>query len=552
MRSLLAVLIALIMLGPIYELKPARAQGINLEYLANYTSPEIIKGQLGGFYVSGGGLYLRNQMTYQPPAFVFQRPKLNVGCGSIDAFLGALGFGGFEWLTSRLQQFIMAAPYVAFKIGLAVLLPQVDSVLSTVEAIINQINNLQVDQCGRITGIDVNFLKDPVKWAKDRYTNNKSAEAAKATGKETPLTHLRNALSNIKAGNLGDAVANWNNLINSVFNEMNFANAGIDIDVDKMPSLVRLVDSKLSSTYVPYLFNSGCLYKVFVGDVILTNNPVRYQSGDGVAIKNLPEPNFSGGAPAYAELVYKKFEAYIKSNDASLASVPLGIPDMKGDCSSSTTISSFPPIPDLRASNFESSIRNIYMQMKNKQPVNVSDTIVSVLASLPEFPALAYIQWAAIADGVGNTSFFGQMAIKDSASVLANYAMCKLVAGSLSALHQALMFNLNELYIRTCLTKTANTTNDSGSGNFAKVPVNAYCEESNYKEKLDRVISELNDNFNEFSNIWSEQCEKSYQEAEEKIEKIRGVAEQAEKLARSRLSRYGVHMANVSIWEGVR
>ncbi|MEM1912092.1 MAG: conjugal transfer protein TraH [Thermofilaceae archaeon] len=576
MRWLSAILIALLLVSPLYELKVANAN-LNLPYLANYTPPSVIKAQLGGLYVSGGGLYLRSRYVYQPPLIQFERPRFNVGCGSIDAFLGALGFSGFDWLVARLQQFLMAAPYVIFKAGLAVLLPQLDSILSAVEGIINQLNSLQIDQCGRITGLDVNLLKEH--WETLTKAFSRSEVDKSSQGRDNViLSDLRRVGDAIRKGNLIELVNSWNDFVNRVWSDY-YRIAGVSVGPNEPAfSLVEKTHERLRSLGIsPYMSNTGCLYIGLVGDVWITNSPSlanNNQQGQGLPPIMLPRTFATAGAQD-VDRAMEAIVAYLKGAGSSRdkdrakengssqgedrAKEDGSSQDKERDkevipsisvaggtrCPSQLPLSSLWELNALRADNLESSLRAVYDAILYRRRVSENDAVVRVLASIPNFPALAYIQWAAIADGTGGSSegrFFGEAILREASKVLGTYAACMVLTQSLSYLHAAVVRNLNDLYVTTC-SKTVRV------GDRTQVEASEYCKNAELDKNIFNTISFINNQYTRVITRINGFCEEVKKQSKSNIEAIRGLAEEAEREARKRLSVYGVQLRGAIIWD---
>lgn len=540
MRWLSSILIALLLVSPLYNLKLANAN-LNLPYLANYTPPSVVKAQLGGLYVSGGGLYLNSRYVYQPPLIQFERPRFNVGCGSIDAFLGALGFSGFDWLVSRLQQFLMAAPYVIFKVGLAVLLPQLDSILSAVEGIINQLNSLQIDQCGRITGLDVKPLQG--NWEKLTKAFGKSEVDKSSQGRDNViLSDLREVGDAIRRGNLIELVNSWNDFVNRVWSDY-YSNTGVNVGPNEPAfSLVEKTHDRLLSLGIaPYLSGAGCLYIGLVGDVWIQNSPStagNNQQGEGLPVIMLPESFASAGAQDVDEAM-KSILAYLAGDNSPKISVAGGT-----NCPSELSLSSLSELNALRADNLKNSISTVYNAILQRQRVPEGDVVVRTLASIPNFPALTYIQWAAIADGTGGSSegkFFGKAVIEETSKVLGTYAACMVLTQSLSYLHAAVVRNLNDLYVRTC-SKTVRV------GDRTQVEVSEYCKNAELDKNIFGSISFINNQYVQVISRINKFCDQVKKESKSNMESIRGLAEDAEREARKRLSSYGVQLRGAIIW----
>ncbi|MEM5853937.1 MAG: conjugal transfer protein TraH [Candidatus Aenigmatarchaeota archaeon] len=584
MRWLSSILIALLLVSPLYNLKVANAD-LNLPYLANYTPPHVIKAQLSGLYVTGGGLYVSSTYREQPPVIYFERPRLSVGCGAIDAFMGSIGFVNFDWLTSRLQQFLMAAPYVTFKVGLAVLLPQLDSILSSVEAIINQLNSLQIDQCGRITGLDVKTIQNSFESLKKSFSDF-SVQSIKDRANQF-MDGIRSVGSALSSEDPNISVWTkfkdaWNNLINDVW--AGFRSRGLPLDPNERSfSLVKKTHKKLRDRGVaPYFSRFDCFYYALVGDI-----RIKLPSDtSGNQLSKLPEvefypsfkqfPGSGNGEVSFADsnlsVLREYLEDFPNGNNAN-RTVYFSVPfDGKSDpprneegelapCSEKMPFSALSGLDDFRVSKIRQHVHNIYNAIVTKQPIwgntGTYTYTIQLLASIPDFPALAYIQWAAIADSGGGGSsgmFFGETFVNEISSVVSTYGACKVLTSALATLHYATIQNLNDLSLSICsrnvnvATNTRVSSTESQSGT-ASTPVEDLCKSEGFGGKVSKVVSEANEAFYRAIKSIDEFCSDRVKSAKQNMESVRGLAEEAEREARKRLNLYGVQFRGAIIWK---
>ncbi len=85
--------------------------------------------------------------TKSDPLFSISPPRLKVGCGGINAFMGGLGFADTEYLVKKLERILKSTPLAAFDIALNVLCPQCSQTMAKIENMINKLNSLQLDEC---------------------------------------------------------------------------------------------------------------------------------------------------------------------------------------------------------------------------------------------------------------------------------------------------------------------------------------------------------------------------------------------------------------------
>ena len=97
-------------------------------------------------YFSGGGVAARWRTASEYP-FTVSLPRINAGCGGIDAFLGGFSFMDPEYLVQKFQRTIQAAPAVAFDIALKELTKELPDSVKRIISMADQINQIQVNEC---------------------------------------------------------------------------------------------------------------------------------------------------------------------------------------------------------------------------------------------------------------------------------------------------------------------------------------------------------------------------------------------------------------------
>jgi len=103
------------------------------------------QGQQRGYY-SGGHFSGRFTMS-NDPLLTISMPRIRAGCGGIDIFLGGLSYLDSDYLVQKLQGIIQAAPAVAFDTAMKVLSKELSDTMTNFEAIINNLNSLNMDDC---------------------------------------------------------------------------------------------------------------------------------------------------------------------------------------------------------------------------------------------------------------------------------------------------------------------------------------------------------------------------------------------------------------------
>lgn len=94
-----------------------------------------------------GGSYSARWPTSTDYPITIQTPRLSIGCGGIDAFLGGFSFLGFDYLVDKLQAMIMNAPAIAFDLALNAMTQQLSSSMKSFEGIINTLNSMSMNEC---------------------------------------------------------------------------------------------------------------------------------------------------------------------------------------------------------------------------------------------------------------------------------------------------------------------------------------------------------------------------------------------------------------------
>ena len=109
------------------------------------SSPGYFAGQQRG-YVSGGSFSARWPMK-NDHLISFEPPRLKVGCGGIDAFMGGFSFLNFDYLVQKLQKILQAAPAAAFELALKDLCEQCTEVMNVMNDMSDFLNSLQLNDC---------------------------------------------------------------------------------------------------------------------------------------------------------------------------------------------------------------------------------------------------------------------------------------------------------------------------------------------------------------------------------------------------------------------
>ena len=107
--------------------------------------PSYVQGSQRGYF-SGGALSARWPSSNDHPLTI-TTPRIKMGCGGIDMFLGGFSFLNLDYLVQKLQRILSAAPAAAFDLALKTLAPQVAETIKALEALSDRLNGLQIDDC---------------------------------------------------------------------------------------------------------------------------------------------------------------------------------------------------------------------------------------------------------------------------------------------------------------------------------------------------------------------------------------------------------------------
>lgn len=112
---------------------------------AVYDSPSSFDSQKRGYYTMGGFTARTTTSTDYP--ITISPPRLSVGCGGIDGFLGGFSFLDPDYLVEKAQRAMQAAPYVAFDMALKTMCKECADTLGKVEQLTNFLNGIQLNEC---------------------------------------------------------------------------------------------------------------------------------------------------------------------------------------------------------------------------------------------------------------------------------------------------------------------------------------------------------------------------------------------------------------------
>jgi hypothetical protein len=112
---------------------------------ASVSPSGMYKTQSAGYF-SGGGIRIRTPVSnYQ--LLSFQAPKLQYGCGGIDAFLGGFSFINKEQLIAMARQIGSTAVSTAFYLALDSMSPQLSALMKQLQEWANKANQFNINSC---------------------------------------------------------------------------------------------------------------------------------------------------------------------------------------------------------------------------------------------------------------------------------------------------------------------------------------------------------------------------------------------------------------------
>lgn len=128
------------------------------DWMTNSTSPGSFAGEKRGYFTGGG--FSARWRTGTEPLVTVTSPSFKAGCGGIDVMMGGFGFVNADQLVAKLQTILSAAPAVAFDMALKAYCPQCSETIKAVNAVVDRLNGLQLNDCAAAKGA-VAVMADP-------------------------------------------------------------------------------------------------------------------------------------------------------------------------------------------------------------------------------------------------------------------------------------------------------------------------------------------------------------------------------------------------------
>jgi len=117
----------------------------------NVTAPDVVSNQFRGA-IAGGGIYVRSPIS-SIQVMAIDPPRLSMGCGGIDLYMGSFSFITAEKLTQFLRNVAQNAAPLAFKMAIESAFPQLGGVLDKFQHMAQMMNDSQRNSCQMARGL---------------------------------------------------------------------------------------------------------------------------------------------------------------------------------------------------------------------------------------------------------------------------------------------------------------------------------------------------------------------------------------------------------------
>lgn len=118
---------------------------------ANVTAPDVVSNQFRGS-ISLGSAYIRSPIS-SLNLIALDPPRLSMGCGGIDMYLGAFSFITAEKLTQFIRNVAQNAAPLAFKMAIDAVFPQLGGILDKFQSIAQKMNDMNMNSCAMAHGL---------------------------------------------------------------------------------------------------------------------------------------------------------------------------------------------------------------------------------------------------------------------------------------------------------------------------------------------------------------------------------------------------------------
>lgn len=172
----------------------------------NVTAPDVVSNQFRGA-ITGGGVYVRAPIS-SIQVMAIDPPRLSMGCGGIDLYLGSFSFITAEKLTQFLRNVAQNAAPLAFKMAIEATFPQLGGVLDKFQHMAQMMNDSQRNSCQMARGL-IDFAKNPEEGWKT-LTQSIGNGISAVTGWAEDFTGALKNVMEKPSGDLGKADAEVN------------------------------------------------------------------------------------------------------------------------------------------------------------------------------------------------------------------------------------------------------------------------------------------------------------------------------------------------------
>jgi len=131
--------------------------------MVNVTAPSGYMDQSRG-HLGGGQITVKNK-TVSAELVSFDPPRIDAGCGGIDAFAGGFSFISADEFTQLIRSIGSTAPSYAFKLALSNLCPSCSAIMEEIRKAANLANSLARDSC-EASQMIVNSIA-PKSWSEE-------------------------------------------------------------------------------------------------------------------------------------------------------------------------------------------------------------------------------------------------------------------------------------------------------------------------------------------------------------------------------------------------
>ncbi len=161
-------------------------------------------------YRTGYGVSVRYK-TKTDTLMTISPPRLKSGCGGIDMFMGGFSFLDADYLVDKMQSMVTVAPYIAVDMAMKSMSKEMSDTLNTAEDLINNLNNIQIDECQGATPVVAMAFGESSKGVTDTWAEMTNADAISKNA--TKLWNETNNLIKDNDGKVPESLQNTNETI---------------------------------------------------------------------------------------------------------------------------------------------------------------------------------------------------------------------------------------------------------------------------------------------------------------------------------------------------